>query len=95
MTDYEARLILQVRISRYDHAEDINKALEVAKAALEKRVAKKPVAKTDRYCDLIYQYYCPSCGRYFGQAGVHSAILFNKERHCQGKDCGQALDWED
>ena len=43
MTEYEAWLVLNHRISRYDHADDINEALEAAKSALEKRVPKKPL----------------------------------------------------
>ena len=35
MTEQEAKLILDVRISRFDHAEDVNEALEIAKQALE------------------------------------------------------------
>lgn len=35
MTENEAKLILDVRISRFDHADDVNKALEVAKTAIE------------------------------------------------------------
>lgn len=35
MTESEARLILDVRISRFDHAGDVNKALEIAKQALK------------------------------------------------------------
>lgn len=35
MTENEARLILDVRISRFDHAGDVNKALEIAKQALK------------------------------------------------------------
>ncbi len=35
MTEQEAKLILDVRISRFDHANDVNEALEVAKSALE------------------------------------------------------------
>ena len=35
MTENEAKLILNVRISRFDHADDVNMALEVAKNALE------------------------------------------------------------
>ena len=35
MTENEARLILDVRISRFDHAGDVNEALEIAKQALE------------------------------------------------------------
>lgn len=35
MTENETKLILNVRISRFDHASDVNEALEVAKNALE------------------------------------------------------------
>ena len=35
MTENDARLILDVRISRFDHAGDVNEALEIAKQALE------------------------------------------------------------
>lgn len=35
MTEQEAKLILDVRISRFDHAGDVNEALEIAKQALE------------------------------------------------------------
>lgn len=61
----------------------------------EKRIPKKPVKQPDKYSDLVQHYYCPSCGRYFGQRGVHNAILFNKERYCQGEGCGQAMDWRE
>lgn len=68
---------------------DINNVISM----LEKQIPKKPEKKPDKYCDLIQIYYCPTCGRYFGQRGVHDAILFNKERFCQGENCGQAIDW--
>lgn len=35
MTENEAKLILDVRISRFDHAGDVNEALEIAKQALK------------------------------------------------------------
>lgn len=35
MTEKEAKLIFDVRISRFDHAQDVNEALEIAKQALE------------------------------------------------------------
>lgn len=35
MTEDEAKLILGVRINRFDHADDVNEALDVAKSALE------------------------------------------------------------
>lgn len=47
----------------------------------------KPNKKLDKYTDLIQHYSCPVCGEYFGKAGVHNVILFNKPGHCP--DCGQ------
>lgn len=73
----------------------INTAYGMAIAALERRIPKKPSIKPDKYCDLIQHYYCPTCGRYFGQRGIHNVILFSKERYCQGDGCGQALDWRE
>lgn len=151
MTESEAKLILNVRISRFDHADDVNMALEVAKKALEeiqqyheigtveevrevlqiisegqddvdesgistgllhtllkygeyvkigtveecreareKQIAKKPDKRTDKHTDLIQYYWCPVCGRYFGQAGIYSALLLDKPKYCT---CGQAIDW--
>lgn len=71
----------------------IDTAYGMAISALEKRIPKKPMKKPDKYSDLVLHYYCPSCGRYFGQSGIHNAILFNKERYCQGEGCSQAMDW--
>ena len=60
--------------------------------AREKQRAKKPNKREDKYTDLIQHYSCPVCGRYFGQAGVHSVILFDKPKYCT---CGNAIDWSD
>lgn len=75
--------------------QSINTAYGMAISALEKQIPKKPVTKPDKYSDLVQHYYCPDCGRYFGQCGIHDVILFNKERYCQGERCGQALDWSE
>lgn len=45
MTEQEAKLILDVRISRFDHASDFNEALEVAKNLPELRNPKKHKTK--------------------------------------------------
>lgn len=74
----------------YDHANDINEALEVAKFALVRRIAKRP-RKERKYFGLVQYYYCPSCGHYFGQSGDYSTLV--KDRFCQGEGCGQAIDW--
>ncbi len=83
MTEYEAWLVLNHRISRYDHADDINEALEAAKSALEKRVPKKPLFIKRS----ITQFYaCPGCS-----TSKHYEKLFSKMKYCV--NCGQALDW--
>lgn len=74
---------------------DRKEALHMAIQALEKQIGRKPQINTDKYSDLIQNYYCPACGRYFGQRGIHNEILFNKERYCQGENCGQAIDWSE
>ena len=71
------------------HADTIGASI----AAVKKQSPEKPEKKPDKICELVQHYFCPECGRYFGQAGVHNVILFQKERYCQGEGCGQAIDW--
>lgn len=71
------------------HADVIGAAI----AAVKKQSPEKPEKKPDKICELVQHYFCPECGRYFGQAGIHNIILFQKERYCQGEGCGQAIDW--
>lgn len=63
----------------------LRESLDMALAALEKQVPKKPV-KVDnpgiRYTDT---YRCPLCGGNFTGTGIAD--------YCY--HCGQALDWED
>lgn len=66
--------------------------VEECREARERQRAKKPNKREDKYTDLIQHYSCPVCGRYFGQAGVHSVILFDKPKYCT---CGNAIDWGD
>lgn len=64
--------------------------VEECREAREKQIAKKPDKRTDKHTDLIQYYWCPVCGRYFGQAGIYSALLLDKPKYCT---CGQAIDW--
>lgn len=66
--------------------------VEECREARERQIGKKPNKREDKYTDLIQHYSCPVCGKYFGQAGTHSVILFDKPKYC---DCGQAIDWSD
>lgn len=65
--------------------------VEECREARERQRGKKPNKRTDKYTDLIQHYSCPVCGKYFGQAGVHNVILFEKPKYCT---CGQAISWE-
>lgn len=92
MTEKDAKLILDIRISRFDHAGDVNEALEIAKHALEEIQKYREIgtveefqAATDRATakPLTNLGTCPNCGRYIGadvRPWCHS--------------CGQRLDWE-
>ena len=40
--------------------------------------------------DVNYEYYCPTCNKYFGTQNKYSSIFFHKLKYC---DCGQAIDW--
>lgn len=77
MTEYEAWLVLNHRISRYDHADDINEALEVSKAALGKQIPKKIVHNPEAGREA--DWTCPAC----------KWTCSPYARHCQ--NCGQAL----
>lgn len=58
------------------------KAFEMAIAALEKQIPKKPIL------DTIYhqQYYCPNCEDFLVKNNG------DKPHHCT---CGQAISWSD
>ena len=54
MTENEARLILDVRISRFDHAGDVNEALEIAKQALEEIQQYREIGTVEECKELAY-----------------------------------------
>lgn len=90
---------LHSKILKSNFAEDVTESeiesLIECKEEIKKRIPKKPEIKTDDFTKMTQAYYCPSCGRYFGQRGVNSVILFGMERYCQGENCGQAIDWSE
>lgn len=77
-----------LKLSEYEKIGTVEECLE----ARERQSAKKPNRREDKYTDLIQHYSCPVCGRYFGQAGRHNVILFDKPKYCS---CGQKLDWSE
>lgn len=102
MTEYEAKLILDVRISRFDHAEDVNEALEVAKISLEKQTPKKPIKYGDTRQGLDNDgnsiskqedcYECPTCESFLGYV---SDCKDENYQDCYCRACGQAILWEE
>lgn len=97
MTENEARLILDIRISRFDHADDINEAIEVAKTALEEIQKYRSIGTVEecrearerqRTKKAISLYLCgrsvsgcPTCGQRIGI----------QQKYCE--ECGQRIDW--
>lgn len=74
-------------MASYDETEKLNnniEALEVAKLAVEKQIAKEPIATSDD----VYEFgNCPHCNKEF-----NTELVFEYEiTHCPW--CGQALDW--
>lgn len=94
MNEYEAGLILQVRVSRHDHADDVNEALKVAKFALGKRTPKKVLKAISHQEKHGYKHRCPSCNT---AVGWLERKLFRMKLYesacCYCLFCGQALDW--
>lgn len=109
MTENEARLILDVRISRFDHAGDVNEALEIAKQALEEiqqyraigtveecreAVEKQKPKKCDVTKDNFRIYYkCPTCNHCLRVEYNHGSWMGKKSKNCS--KCGQAIQWEE
>lgn len=96
MDEKEALEIIEIAKAEveWNYPLEYDIAFNIAVTALEKQIAKKPICKEDAYTGLVTSYRCPVCSRFFGQAGKRNVILFNKEPYCQGKDCGQKIDWE-
>lgn len=65
--------------------------IRMAIEALEKQIPKKPRIEFSP-AGLVLSYFCPICGKYFGDRTKHYVILFHTPRYCE---CGHALDWGD
>ena len=103
MTENEARLILDVRISRFDHAGDVNEALEIAKQALEEvqqyreigtvEECREAMEKQKPKAPAVDKYHhdcCPNCGWVVaGDTGYGKEYL----PHCE--NCGQKILWNE
>lgn len=67
---------------------------EKAVEALERKVPRKPkkvMSKPECFC----RYYCPVCGRYFGNDKMRDNRFLFEESYCQGENCGQLIDWSE
>lgn len=107
MTENEAKLVLDVRISRFDHARDVNEALEVAKQALEeiqqyreigtveecRKAVEKQTAKkcVIDSCPDHTHYKCPSCGKIHLSRYKHGCPRLGRIPRFC-EYCGQAID---
>ena len=109
MTENEARLILDVRISRFDHAGDVNEALEIAKQALEEIQQYRAIGTVEECREAVDKQKpkkpIKQKGNCFskGKSGEeqHEIILICPL--CGGKalkrgypcKCGQAIQWDE
>ena len=99
MTEKDAKLILDVRISRFDHAGDVNEALEIAKHALEEIQQYREIGTVDE-CQQAAEKQkakkpntgtengrerkcCSSCGCFYAPTS----------KYCS--KCGQAIEWSE
>ena len=107
MTENEAKLILDVRISRFDHAGDVNEALEIAKQALKEIQQYREIGTVEecreamekqRVKKIIIRDWnptkCPTCGHELSTSlgdGYYKHPTFLER--CP--ECGQAIRWEE
>ena len=107
MTENEARLILDVRISRFDHAGDVNEALEIAKQALEEIQQYRAIGTVEE-CRAAVEKQKPKKIEYEGSSTQDGFTHYRMGKcpdcdrwyrntddiiYCSG--CGQALDWSE
>lgn len=111
MTENEARLILDVRISRFDHAGDVNEALEIAKQAIKEvqkyreigtvEECREAVEKQRPKAPIMKPYYddMPDeeylCCPTCGDILTDRIPADNKNFYFHCLNCGQKFDWSD
>ena len=108
MTENEARLILDVRISRFDHAGDVNKALEIAKQAL-KQIQQYREIGTVEECreavekqkakELVYEsdsVFSNGFSHYrMGKCPMCDRYYNSSDEVNYCSKCGQAIQWDE
>lgn len=102
MTEQEAKLILDVRISRFDHAEDVNEALEIAKQALEEIQQYRQIGTVEE-CRADREKQSPKKPRILVSRGGKGGKYYTCPS-CGGvigkyipfcRSCGQAIQWDE
>lgn len=105
MTENEAKLILDVRISRFDHAGDVNEALEIAKQALEEIQQYREIGTVEECQEAVEKQkvkyikiesycsaYCPTCRFELSESlGDGYYEYFKNLSRCP--KCGQKICW--
>lgn len=97
MNDIQATAIRLQIVSESDLIKKYNGLsddIKLAVKAIESHIPKKP----EKYLDetkRFYRYYCPVCGRYFGNDKMRDHRFLFEERYCQKENCGQAIDWSE
>lgn len=108
MTEKEARRILDVRISRFDHAQDVNEALEIAKQALEEIQQYREIGTVEE-CRAAMEKQKPKKPDYEGDGYADGHMVYDTWIcPCCGKkyevdyddykrcpECGQVIDWSE
>lgn len=102
MTEQKAKLILDVRISRFDHAEDVNEALEIAKQALEEIQQYRQIGTVEE-CRADREKQSPKKPRILvsrgGKGGKYCVcpscvgVIGKYIPFC--RSCGQAIQWDE
>lgn len=109
MTENESKLILDVRISRFDHAGDVNEALEIAKQALEEIQKYREIGTVEECREAAEKQKAKKAGIYTDTIQTMSASI-NQDVYlcpvcgefiCNVEDelpnycsyCGQAIYW--
>ena len=97
MTNQEAIKGLNKLFSEHELTLPCTDSLEIlhmSVVALERQIPNKPKIILDE-TKSFKRYYCPVCGRYFGNDKMRDHRFLFEEVYCQGENCGQSIDWSE
>ena len=106
MTENEARLILDVRISRFDHAGDVNEALEIAKQALKEIQQYRDIGTVEECREAVEKQkpkipiFEHMLGEWTGKfrCPICKKVVTHDCRDTKNtfcENCGQAIQWDE